>query len=201
MQAEEGYCSGGGVRGSKRGYPEIAAGLGKLCLEKDGIRACCCIEMAQHQPVRGRILQVPRSKGFTNLRRLTQRRVLTGLTIGLEGRRFEGTSASPADPLVGDPKIDAALGAIRTSGAGHLGNFYWLPIHTTHPVHNPLEDEMHVIIVGSLQPDQFPDPQRRSNDAICTFQNPKSLLVSIMTWSQPCRRLTRSCPRSRRRPL
>ena len=42
----------------------------------------------------------------------------------LEGRRFEGRSASPTDPLLGEVEIDTAMGAVRSSGVGHLGNFY-----------------------------------------------------------------------------
>lgn len=67
----------------------------------------------------------------------------------LHGRRFEGRSASPADPLLGEPVIDAALGAIRNTGVGHLGNFYWLPGNDAAPVHNPLDSEVHVILVGA----------------------------------------------------
>jgi len=76
----------------------------------------------------------------------------------LQGRRFEGKSASPADPLLGEAVIDAALGAIRDSGVGHLGNFYWLPSALTNPVINPLDAELHVIIVGSLNRINFPTP-------------------------------------------
>lgn len=76
----------------------------------------------------------------------------------LHGRRFEGKSASPADPLLGEPVIDAALGAIRNTGVGHLGNFYWLPGNGANPGVNPLESEMHVIIVGAHHRVNYPTP-------------------------------------------
>ena len=66
----------------------------------------------------------------------------------LEGRRFEGRSASPADPLLGEPVIDVALSAVRNAGVGHLGNFYWLQTDATNPAINQLDAEAHVIIVG-----------------------------------------------------
>ncbi|GAB6166180.1 hypothetical protein JCM19992_21800 [Thermostilla marina] len=76
----------------------------------------------------------------------------------LQGRRFEGRSASPADPLLGEAPIDAALGAIRKSGVGHLGNFYWLPNVEAPPANNPLEAEVHVIIIGQHNRINFPTP-------------------------------------------
>lgn len=76
----------------------------------------------------------------------------------LQGRRFEGRSASPSDPLVGEPVIDAALGAVRRAGVGHLGNFYWLPNAAANPSTNPLETDTHVIIVGYHNRINFPTP-------------------------------------------
>lgn len=75
----------------------------------------------------------------------------------LQGRRFEARSASPADPLLGETAIDAALTEISNCGVGHLGNFYWLPGPTS-PGSNPLDAEIHVIIVGSLNRINFPTP-------------------------------------------
>lgn len=76
----------------------------------------------------------------------------------LEGRRLEGTSASPGDPLLGEPLIDAALAAVRRSGVGHLGNFYWLPTGASDSIACPLESEVHVIIVGFHNRVSFPTP-------------------------------------------
>ena len=76
----------------------------------------------------------------------------------LEGRRIEGKSATPADPLLGDAAIDRALSAVRDSGVGHLGNFYWLPEPASAPGGNPLDAEIHVIIVGSDSRINFPTP-------------------------------------------
>ncbi len=76
----------------------------------------------------------------------------------LQGRRLEGRSATPADPLLGEPVIDAALSAVRKSGVGHLGNFYWLPNGESNAGPNPLEAEVHVIVVGYHSRINFPTP-------------------------------------------
>lgn len=76
----------------------------------------------------------------------------------LQGRRFEGKSATPADSLLGEPSIDAALTAIRKTGVGHLGNFYWLPNTGANPAANPLDAEAHVIVVGFKSRINFPTP-------------------------------------------
>jgi len=76
----------------------------------------------------------------------------------LQGRRLEAKSASAADPLLGDTAIDTALSAVRKTGVGHLGNFYWLPNQVANPVPNPLDSEMHVIIVGAKNRINLPTP-------------------------------------------
>lgn len=73
----------------------------------------------------------------------------------LQGRRFEGRSASPSDSLLGEASIDSAMRAIRKTGVGHLGNFYWLA--NVGPG-SPLESELHVIIVGAKTRVNFPTP-------------------------------------------
>jgi hypothetical protein len=75
----------------------------------------------------------------------------------LQGRRFEGRSASPSDPLLGEASIDAALSAVRKTGVGHLGNFYWLP-GPANPGANPLHSECHVIVVAFKHRVNFPTP-------------------------------------------
>jgi len=75
-----------------------------------------------------------------------------------QGKRFEGKSASPDDPLLGDAVIDAAMGAVRRASVGHLGNFYWLPTNGKKIKGNPLESEVHVIVVGSHNRVNFPTP-------------------------------------------
>ena len=76
----------------------------------------------------------------------------------MQGRRFEGKSASPADPLLGEASIDAAMKAVRKSGIGHLGNFYWTPTNGA-PVNGyALGSEVHVIVVGFKNRVNFPTP-------------------------------------------
>jgi len=76
----------------------------------------------------------------------------------MQGRHFEGKSASPADPLLGEASIDVAMKAVRRSGIGHLGNFYWTP-NNGQPghVHVPTSD-VHVILVGFKNRVNFPTP-------------------------------------------
>ncbi|MCO6455511.1 MAG: SAP domain-containing protein [Pirellulaceae bacterium] len=76
----------------------------------------------------------------------------------LQGRRFGGKSASAADPLLGEATIDAALSAIRKSGIGHLGNFYWIPTNGAGPAPCPFESDIHVILVGFKNRINFPTP-------------------------------------------
>ena len=75
----------------------------------------------------------------------------------LEGRRLEGKSATPSDPLLGDAAIDAALTAVRDNGVGYLGNFYWLPGSAGNR-RNPLDTEVHANIVGLQNRINFPTP-------------------------------------------
>lgn len=76
----------------------------------------------------------------------------------LQGRRFEGRSASPSDPLLGEASIDAAMRAVRKSGIGHLGNFYWMPTNGGLPHVHVLDSEVHVIVVGFKNRVNFPTP-------------------------------------------
>lgn len=84
----------------------------------------------------------------------------------LQGRRLEGTSASPADPLLGEPIVDAALAAVRNSGVGHSGNFYWLASGASKGKLNgasnghasPLITDVHVVIIAYRNRINFPTP-------------------------------------------
>lgn len=76
----------------------------------------------------------------------------------MQGRHFEGKSASPDDPLLGELSIDLALRAVRKSGIGHMGNFYWTssngaPAHT-----HVLTSDVHVVLVGFKNRVNFPTP-------------------------------------------
>jgi hypothetical protein len=75
-----------------------------------------------------------------------------------QGGTLEGKSASPADRLLDDPVINAAMTIVRTKGIGHLGNFYWLPGAAANPTTNPLRDNVHVYIVGRHNRINFPTP-------------------------------------------
>jgi len=76
----------------------------------------------------------------------------------MQGRQFEGKSASPADPLLGEASIDAAMKAVRKAGVGHLGNFYWTPTNGSSAGVYSLDSEVHVIVVGFRNRVNFPTP-------------------------------------------
>ena len=76
----------------------------------------------------------------------------------MQGRHFEGKSASPSDPLLGEASIDAAMKAVRKSGIGHLGNFYWTPTNGKPVPTHVLNSEVHVIVVGFKSRVNFPTP-------------------------------------------
>jgi hypothetical protein len=59
---------------------------------------------------------------------------------------------------LGEVKLDAALEDLQQSGVARIGNFYWLPKTQTHAPPNPLNDELHVIVIGSRQRISFPTP-------------------------------------------
>lgn len=76
----------------------------------------------------------------------------------LSGRRFEGVSGSPTDPLLGDPVTDAALRAVRESSVGHVGNFYWLANSESGNGISTLSADVHVVVVGNHNRINFPTP-------------------------------------------
>jgi len=65
------------------------------------------------------------------------------------GRRITASSATSSDNLLGDPIIDDAMQRVRADGGtDHLGNFYWLT-GSENPAHNnPLETQVHVVLIG-----------------------------------------------------
>jgi hypothetical protein len=76
----------------------------------------------------------------------------------LQGRRLSAHSPSPRDSVLGEPVIDQAIDNVGRNGVGHLGNFYWLAETRPGPVVNPLEGDVHVIIVGDKSRINFPTP-------------------------------------------
>lgn len=76
----------------------------------------------------------------------------------LEGRAIDIRSASKEQPVLGEVKLDAALADLEQSGVARIGNFYWLPKTLAHGPPNPLDDELHVIVIGSRQRISFPTP-------------------------------------------
>lgn len=76
----------------------------------------------------------------------------------LQGRRISGHSPSPRDSVLGEAKIDRAMEMVREESVGHLGNFYWLSNGSHGPVPNPLQGDVHVILVAGKSRINFPTP-------------------------------------------
>lgn len=76
----------------------------------------------------------------------------------LQGRRLSGRSASVRDSVLGEPVIDNAMKEVRKKGVGHLGNFYWLPAESNSSHNNPLDEEVHIVIVGDKNRLNFTTP-------------------------------------------
>lgn len=76
----------------------------------------------------------------------------------LQGRRLSAHSPSPRDSVLGEAIIDQAMDNVGKTGVGHLGNFYWLGGVKPGPVPNPLNGDVHVIIVGDKSRINFPTP-------------------------------------------
>jgi len=76
----------------------------------------------------------------------------------LRGRRLSAQSPSPSDSVLGEDVIDNAMSSVARKGVGHLGNFYWLPGVQPGPVSNPLQNDVHVYIVGNKSRVNFPTP-------------------------------------------
>ncbi|MDH4188127.1 MAG: hypothetical protein OEV08_14140, partial [Nitrospira sp.] len=76
----------------------------------------------------------------------------------LLGRRLSAHSASPNDSVLGEAVIDQAMENVAKHGVAHLGNFYWLEGTKPGPVPNPLDGNVHVVIVGDMGRINFPTP-------------------------------------------
>lgn len=76
----------------------------------------------------------------------------------LQGRRVSAHSPSPRDSVLGEAVIDRAMESVGKNGVGHLGNFYWLPGIRPGAASNPLNGDVHVIIVGDKSRINFPTP-------------------------------------------
>lgn len=76
----------------------------------------------------------------------------------LQGRVVSGRSPSPRDSVLGEADVDQAMARVAKKSVGHLGNFYWLASTNGNPVPNPLNGDVHVIIVGDKSRVNFPVP-------------------------------------------
>jgi len=84
----------------------------------------------------------------------------------LQGRTLTGRSSSGSGALLGESVIDDAMASIRKVGVGHLGNVYWLPGGADSQTPNPLEDEVHVELIGEFNRVNFMTP---SNEKVIRY--------------------------------
>ena len=75
-----------------------------------------------------------------------------------QGRQVSARSPSPRHSVLGEAVLDEAMETIRKNTVGNLGNFYWLPSVKAGPVANPLDVDIHLIIVGAKSRVNFPTP-------------------------------------------
>ena len=64
------------------------------------------------------------------------------------GMKCAFQSPTYRDSILGESGLSRALCEIREKTIGHIGNFYWLDAAKAPVDHNPLQDEVHTIIVG-----------------------------------------------------
>ncbi|MDI6733017.1 MAG: hypothetical protein QME51_02500 [Planctomycetota bacterium] len=76
------------------------------------------------------------------------------------GRTCTFQSSSCRDSILGESEVDDGIGKIRKGSVGRLGNFYWLDSSKCSVDHNPLEGEIHTIMVGDKNRINFTTPNR-----------------------------------------
>lgn len=81
----------------------------------------------------------------------------------LQGRLFSVKSSTPKDSIRGEKVIDDALRNVRQQAVGNLGNFYWLPATENPSNGNPLQNEIHTVIVGYHGRINFRTPNREED--------------------------------------
>lgn len=80
------------------------------------------------------------------------------------GRSVYAQSPMARLSVFGETPVDNAMRDIRGQGSlGHIGNFYWLP-RDVNPAHNnPLEKEVHTILVGNKKRVNLTTPNKESD--------------------------------------
>lgn len=89
----------------------------------------------------------------------TRQRDISYRTTG--GRDVSASSPTRRDSVLGERGVDGALKEIRVRSVGRLGNVYWLPAAEAPGHHNPLQHEVHTIIVAYRNRINFTTPNAR----------------------------------------
>lgn len=76
----------------------------------------------------------------------------------LRGWGLSANSPSRRDSVREEAHIHRAMDDASKNSVGHMGNFYWKPGVQTGPAANPLQEDIHVIIVGAKSRVNFPKP-------------------------------------------
>lgn len=75
-------------------------------------------------------------------------------------RTYSARSPSNEDSVISDDDIDRAFRSIRDRGAGHIGNFFWLPSSEDR---NILAEEVHTMIIGEEGRINFFSPNKKED--------------------------------------
>jgi len=76
------------------------------------------------------------------------------------GRMFTVQSPTCHDSTLGESGLDRPLCDIRAKTIGHIGNFYWLEASACPVDHNPLQEDVHTIIIGDKSRINFTTPNK-----------------------------------------
>jgi hypothetical protein len=101
----------------------------------------------------GMFAQVSIRKAISKLHELEESNTPEARSHGIQyrtpqGRTLIGRSSTSSESVLGEAFVDNALRTARKKGVGHQGNFYWLPSGNSAASRNPLDDELHVVLIG-----------------------------------------------------
>ena len=81
----------------------------------------------------------------------------------LGGRTISAQSPTSNVSVFGETDVDTAMDSVHGHGVGHTGNFYWLGSDASQAHGNPLQREVHTMLVGSKSRINFTAPNRQQD--------------------------------------
>ncbi len=79
------------------------------------------------------------------------------------GRTISAQSPTQSDSVFGEADVDAAMDSVHGHSVGHTGNFYWLDSNVCQSHGNPLDREVHTMLVGNKNRINFTAPNRQED--------------------------------------